>query len=142
VSVSERFWAKAIVGYPDECWLWTGHIIGPHSPYGQFWHEGRNRPAAKVAWELANDESFPEGKHACHHCDNPRCVNPAHIFPGTNQENMLDASRKGRLPKQRKRRTHCKRGHAYDEANTYYAKDGSQQCRTCKRRRDREYAKR
>ena len=136
VPLAERFWSR--VEFTDGCWLWTGTTVDKERPYGSIWAYGKYELAHRVSWRLHYGE-IPEGRHVCHHCDNPRCVRPDHLFVGTNQENMLDASRKGRLPKQRKRRTHCKRGHAYDEDNTYFAKDGSQQCRTCKRRRDREY---
>lgn len=54
--------------------------------------------ASQVAWCLANGSDWPEGMHAMHSCDNPSCVNPAHIRPGTHAENMRDMFAKGRRP--------------------------------------------
>lgn len=96
-SVEGRFWAKVQKG--DGCWLWQGSRL-PEG-YGQFaWaaRYGRTRPvkAHRVAWELTHGP-IPDGLCACHHCDNPPCCNPAHLFLGTHTDNMRDASAKGRL---------------------------------------------
>ena len=96
--LQERFEAKAPIGHDDECWPWLG---AKRRGYGLIWADGRKRPAHQVAWELANGEPFPTGMHACHTCDNPSCVNPAHIFPGTRSDNLRDAVRKGRMWQQR-----------------------------------------
>lgn len=60
----------------------------------------------------------PSTIDVCHTCDTPQCVNPEHLFVGTRTDNMRDCRSKGRLASQ-PRRTHCKRGHRLDEANTY-----------------------
>lgn len=54
-------------------------------------------PAARIAWSLFRGIPFPEDKLACHSCDNPSCVNPEHVWPGTHKDNMQDALLKGRL---------------------------------------------
>ncbi len=50
-----------------------------------------------ISWEIHNKLPIPEGKRVCHSCDNPPCINPKHLFIGTNSENMQDASRKHRI---------------------------------------------
>ena len=101
-SPEDRFWAKVDKRGPDECWLWTGGVTrtGPHG-YGRvFAGKGaspRQVVAHRLSWELANGRSVPEGMVVCHRCDVARCVNPAHLFIGTQADNMQDASRKGRV---------------------------------------------
>lgn len=89
----QRFWSKvAITDNPDDCWLWTaGTVTG----YGSFGFQGRMRIASRVAWEITNSE-IPAGMKVLHTCDNPLCVNPKHLFLGTQLDNMRDMVRKGR----------------------------------------------
>jgi len=83
-------------GAPDACWLWTGARCGLHGEYGQSSYQGRALPAHRAMWIATHAEPIPDGYEVCHSCDNPLCVNPAHLWLGTHQENMLDCSAKGR----------------------------------------------
>ncbi len=129
VPLAERFWSK--VRKTNSCWLWLGATDGR---YGQIWVNGRNERAHRISWEMLNGV-IPEGLDACHTCDNPRCVNPSHIFLGTAHDNAVDAESKGRLNhKGYALRTHCKHGHAYTKENTYVYPSGKhRQCLICRR---------
>lgn len=87
----DRFWAK--VRRVGECWEWAG--VHRFDNYGQFGIGGQMRLAHRIAWELTNGP-IPDGLYVCHHCDNPPCVRPDHLFLGTARDNALDMLAKGR----------------------------------------------
>jgi hypothetical protein len=91
------FWRRVDrSGGADACWPWMR--ARNTDGYGRLWDNNRRGYAHRVAWRLVNGP-IPPGLDICHTCDNQPCCNPAHLFPGTPSENLLDASQKGRLGK-------------------------------------------
>ncbi|HQR98114.1 MULTISPECIES: HNH endonuclease signature motif containing protein [unclassified Polaromonas] len=93
-NTAERFSAKYCVDEASGCWLWTGAIS--RRGYGVFQlGVGTQGKAHRVSWELANGP-IPDGLGVLHRCDTPGCVNPSHLFLGTNSDNMADMVQKKR----------------------------------------------
>jgi hypothetical protein len=95
-----RFWSKVKFGGDNECWVWQRNTVKvkgrpSSSGYGLFKLDGKTRKAHRVSYELVFG-AIPNGLQVLHLCDNPPCVNPVHLFVGTNHDNVLDSMKKGR----------------------------------------------
>ena len=125
----ERFLEKVVHDAQAGCWVWSGGRI--HEGYGVFWLGGKTLRAHRWAYETFVGP-IPEGLVLDHLCRRPECVNPEHLEPVTQSVNI----NRGVLWE--KEKTHCSRGHAYDEVNTYIDPDGHRHCRACRRERKRK----
>lgn len=133
-QAEKRFWPK--VKKSSLCWEWTGALTG--RGYGQMWMPGGKVKAHRLSWEIHRG-SIPKGIYVLHDCDNPRCVNPHHLFLGTAKSNRLDAVLKGR---NWKGKTHCVRGHPMSGNNLYVYRGGKyvqRVCRTCRDIRQKKF---
>jgi hypothetical protein len=115
---------------PDTCWMWSGARL-KHRNYGVFYDVAIRRTvlAHRRAWEVTHGP-IPAGQSVLHRCDNPPCCNPAHLFLGTQLDNMRDMARKGR----RSRQAHAPKGRALSIAHRA-ALSAAQQRRHAQRRR-------
>lgn len=130
MNLRTRFLAKVTQG--PECWTWNAAT--DNFGYGRIWYNGRMEPAYRVSWIIHNGP-IPDGQNVLHKCDNPPCTNSAHLFLGTQSENLKDMGAKGRHWLQQ--RTECAYGHPLTSENLYNWK-GRHWCKTCYRRRNRE----
>jgi HNH endonuclease len=132
--LAERFAALVTMADNHECWTWLGAKL--HDGRGCIWHDGRMITAPRAAL-LVSGVDVPPEMFVCHHCDNPNCVNPAHLFVGTHTDNMRDASAKGRLKNQTK--THCRAGHPLSGDNLTHDSYGGRRCKICHRENQRRH---
>lgn len=104
-TINDSFFkSHSTVDTVTSCWNWTAFLQS--SGYGQFRHSNKPVLAHRASWSFYNQSAIPEGLFICHKCNNPRCVNPAHLFLGTALDNTRDVIAKGRA------RTFCK-GHVH-----------------------------
>lgn len=110
------------------CKPWTGTILS--TGYGRAYKDGVRQMAHRWVWEQENGD-IPAGMHVMHICDNPPCVEITHLRLGSPKENFQDSIAKGR--NYYKNRTHCPKGHPYDEENTRLNQRGHRGCKSCDR---------
>ncbi len=109
----------------EGCWIWTGGTKA--AGYGAFTFDHKTWQAHRFVYGVLVGH-IPEGLELDHLCRNRICVNPAHLEPVTRKENVRRANAL---------KTHCKYGHEFNEANTYFS-NGVRWCRACTRRRGTE----
>lgn len=149
----KRFWSK-VTKIQDGCWIWTGsQTVGGYGSIRLPSPLTQKIMAHRASYLIATGQEI-DGLEVCHHCDNPSCVNPQHLWAGTHKENMNDSKNKGRLDafmyaktkhlrfdvgSVHRNLTHCKRGHPFDDKNTGKQANG-RYCKRCEA--DRKQKKR
>lgn len=141
LNTAELFWSK--VDKSAECWLWQGKLdaqgYGVAKLYG--FSGGHNRGAHRIAYYLEKGD-ISQGLVLDHLCRTPQCVNPSHLEAVTQHENQR------RSPISMMNKTHCIRGHEFNDFNTRYERNNKRVCRWCSNirhglstRKYEEYAK-
>lgn len=134
-NVEIRFMDKVAMIPFHECWEWCSPKDS--EGYGYFRHRPlKIRKAHRASWLIFNGD-IPNGLCVCHRCDNPSCVNPNHLFLGTNKENLRDCAAKKRTFNSKKIR--CPKGHPYIGENLFMSNRGYRLCRACDRTRALNY---
>lgn len=133
-KVRERV-ASARLEPETGCLIWQGTKTS--AGYARVYHGGRNYSVTRVLLglpPLTNGGVASDDLLACHHCDNPSCVNEAHLFVGTTKDNMRDARQKNRMVAGWLNRTTCPAGHPITPENIYEHPSGNlRKCRECMR---------
>lgn len=97
MDIVKRFWSRVDrTDNENDCWLWQGGRSGDR--YGYFFIHPRNQLAHRVSWMFTHG-TIPDGMKVCHKCDRVLCVNPNHLFLGTQRDNVEDMHGKGRAHK-------------------------------------------
>lgn len=91
----DRFYNKIKKSKDNDCWIWTGWIMKNSLGYGGFYYKEKDTTAHRASYMIHKGD-VPNGMCVCHTCDNPKCVNPDHLWLGTYQDNMDDMKRKKR----------------------------------------------
>lgn len=125
LSTHQRERLFSLIDASGDCWEWTGRTN--HVNRGVFYANGKTHQAHRIVWETLVGP-VPDGLELDHLCRHTVCVNPDHLEPVTHRENML----RGFNPSaDNAKKTHCKRGHPFDEKNTYVRPNGHRTCRRC-----------
>lgn len=141
LPVGQRF--QAFVdnsGDVEDCHEWQGSRDG-HG-YGRFRIGGRTQLAHRWILGHLRGHALTDDEKALHHCDNPPCCNPRHLYIGTQTENMQDAVQRNRLRPWNANKQVCDNGHDLTPANVYIAPNGTRKCRTCRADAQRRYLER
>ena len=97
----DRFIKKVKIA-DSGCWEWQGALGGgsyKKGIYGAFWYEGKTVSASRWIYSYVHNKQLNKDAQICHHCDNPSCVNPSHLFEGNVQDNIDDRNIKNRQAK-------------------------------------------
>lgn len=112
------------------CWEWLGAL---RNGYGLISYDSKTTLVSRLALHIHIGFNLNSELHVLHRCDNPKCFNPEHLFTGTQSDNIIDCNLKGRRPKHNVSLSHCRKGHEYNNENTYTSKTGKHYCRICDR---------
>lgn len=128
MALSERFYKKISPDPNSGCWLWIGAAF--NHGYGQMRINGKIKSAHRASWEIHNGD-IPNDLFVCHKCDVKLCVNPDHLFLGTNSDNMKDMNDKKRHGT--KYKEFCVNGHSRTHENLILngKKSPNKRCRVC-----------
>lgn len=118
-------WEHRVERQDGGCWLWLGPVNV--EGYGTAISDGRRQGAHRLVYELLVGP-IPEGRQLDHLCRVRRCVNPEHLDPVSQRENIL---RGHGSPALNARKTHCVNGHEFTDANTGRKRNGNRYCKTC-----------
>ena len=132
LSIKERI--DENVDKSSGCWVWL--LCTKAYGYGHLKVNGKTRRAHRVSWEEFNG-TIPKGAYVLHTCDNPSCVNPKHLFLGTQAHNMRDMKSKGRGRGRFSGVDSCRLGHSFSPTPS-----GKRICKTCVSQRGKANYKR
>lgn len=130
INTESDFWAKAARETGSDCMIWQGSKN--RTGYGYYSLRGKTVYAHRYSWQISNKAEIPKGKVIMHSCDNPSCVNPAHLSLGTYTDNAQDRQMKNRGRKDYPSASHCSRGHELAGDNLI---GNTRHCRTCAKAR-------
>ncbi len=116
------------------CWLWLGGVTNSDREYGALYIEGLTLKASRLSLHAFKGFDLKSKLYALHKCNVELCINPDHLYPGTQKQNIADQLKAGTFAggySLNKKKTHCKNGHEYSKRNTYINTKGARECRTC-----------
>ena len=122
-QIAANILAKSVVDNTTGCFNINVKYARPLARIGKL-----HTSAARVLWICMHGE-LSRDIFVCHRCDNPKCVNPAHLFLGSSKDNMQDKVTKNRHAPSLK--THCPKGHEYSSENTHIDPKGYRKCKKC-----------
>lgn len=122
------------------CWIWLKQANIHGGGYGRISINNKVEKAHRVSYRIFIGE-IPDKLFVCHHCDTPSCINPYHLFIGTNLDNQKDMHKKGRFISGHAKKQYCRNGHPYSNENTIYYKKGKtlRACRICRNKAKSKY---